>query len=74
MEKPDKSINRKEIQKYINILEDLNDKEKYSYNSLVKSLLENFGLRVKLDEIREIYEPTLEELEKDLVIQYNNVC
>lgn len=68
------NISLSKLQMYVNILEDLNDKQKYSnYETLCKDLLVNFGIRVKLEEIRELYEPTVEELSTDLEILYNNV-
>lgn len=68
------NISLSKLQMYVNILEDLNDKQKYNnYETLCKDLLVNFGIRVKLEEIRELYEPTVEELSRDLEILYNYV-
>lgn len=68
-------INLSELQFYINILEDLNDKQNYSnYDSLCKDLLVNFGIRITKKEYLQLLEPTAEELAKDLEIMYRNVC
>jgi hypothetical protein len=74
MENFNASKDSRTLQDYVNIIEDLNRKEKCSYNYLIKNLLENFGLRISLSEIRELYEPNLEELKRDLEIQIKNVC
>lgn len=63
------------LQFYINLLEDLNDKKKYlNYDSLIKDLLVEFGIKINRSQLNEIYEPTLEENEEDLKIIYRNVC
>ena len=75
MKNPKEPINKtlSDIQGFVNILEDLNGKKKYTnYNTLCKDLLENFGIKIKIEEIRELYEPTVEELTKDLEIMYRN--
>ena len=70
----EKTIENSKIQYYIDVLNDLNGKNKLSYNSLVKDLLETFGLKITIKQIEELYEPSIEELETDLEIQYRNVC
>lgn len=75
MESTEKSVDYSKVQHYINIIEDLNKtKEKSSYSSLVKDLLVNFGIRITIKELNELYEPNEEELRRDLEIQYRNVC
>lgn len=66
-------IDYSKLQQYISILEDLNDKNKLSYSSLVKDLLESFGIKISIEQLEEYYEPTVEELKEDLEIQYRNV-
>lgn len=75
MELTKKPINYSDLQYYMNILEDLNrTMEKKSYSSLVKDLLVNFGIKITVQELNELYEPSIDELEKDLEIQMRNVC
>lgn len=51
------NVSIEEIRPFVKILEDLNDKEKYTnYQTLCKDLLVNFGIRVKIEQIRKIYE------------------
>lgn len=72
MEKPK---NLTELQEFINILEDLNDKQVYTnYASLRKDLLETFGIKLKREDYEKILEPTAEDLALDLEIQLRNVC
>ncbi len=74
MEETKKPTNYSEIQKHIDVLGYLGLVEKNSsYSCLCKNLLENFGIKVSLSEIQELYEPSIEELKTDLEIQYNNV-
>lgn len=70
-----KPVGYSELQVYIDILNDIEGKNnKKSYSSLVKDLLVNFGIRISVNELNELYEPNLEEIKKDLEIQVNNVC
>ncbi len=63
------------LQKYVNILEDLNGKKKYNnYDSLIMDLLVEFGIKIDRQILNELYEPTLEEDIEDRRIIYNNVC
>ena len=68
-----KALSYSELQNCIDILEDLNDKKKLSYSDLVKNLLENFSIKISVKELQEYFEPTVEELQEDLEIQYRNV-
>ncbi len=64
-----------ELQHYISILEDWNGKRKYNnYDSLIKDLLVNFGIKIERNIINQLNEPTLDEeiLDKELI--YRNVC
>ena len=64
-----------ELQFYVNLLEDFNDKKKYTdYNLLQKDLLIEFGIKTTRSELVELFEPTVEEMVKDIQIQLMNVC
>ena len=64
----------KELQRCIDILEDLNGKRKYTnYESLTKDLLEYFGLKIERRVLQQLEEPTLEEEILDKELMYKNV-
>ena len=51
-------IKNKELNVYINILEDLNGKTKYkNFDNLIKDLLIEFGYKATRQEISNFYEP-----------------
>jgi len=63
-----------ELQFYVNLLEDINGKKKYTnYDTLEKDLLIEFGIRTTRQELNELFEPTLEEQELDLKLIYNKL-
>jgi len=63
-----------ELQFYVNLLEDINGKKKYTnYDTLEKDLLIEFGIRTTRQELNELFEPTLEEHELDLKLIYNKL-
>ena len=65
--------NLSELQAYVFLLEDLNEKVYTDYEKLRKDLLIEFGVKVTIDEIRKLYEPTIEEDILDRTILYNNI-
>ena len=65
--------NLSELQLYVNLLEDLHEKNYTNYELLKRDLLIEFGVRVTMEEIRELYEPTVEEEVLDRQILYNNI-
>ena len=66
--------NLSELQFYVNLLEDMHGKRKYSnYELLEKDLLIEFGVKTSRTQLNQLFEPTIEEDEKDLIIQINNV-
>lgn len=70
----DELRNLKELQHCIKLLEDLNGKRQYTnYDSLIKDLLVNFGIKVDRKVINQLNEPTLEEEILDKKLMYRNV-
>lgn len=66
--------NLSELQFFVNLLEDMHGKKKYSdYELLVQDLLIEFGIISTRKELIELFEPTEDEIRRDLVIQMNNV-
>ncbi|TXG84982.1 MAG: hypothetical protein E6R13_02435 [Spirochaetes bacterium] len=66
--------NLSELQLYVNLLEDLNGKKKYTnYELLKKDLLIEFSVNVTIEQIRLLYEPTVEEEIRDREILLRNV-
>lgn len=66
--------NLSELQLYVNLLEDLNGKKKYTnYELLKKDLLIEFSVNVTIKQIRLLYEPTVEEEIRDREILLRNV-
>jgi hypothetical protein len=66
--------NLSELQLYVNLLEDLHSKKKYTdYELLRKDLLIEFGIKVTIEDIRRLYEPTVEEEIRDREILLRNV-
>ena len=65
--------NLSELQAYVNILEDYHEKKYSNYELLKKDLLIEFGIKVTIDSIRKLYEPTIEEDALDKQILYNNI-
>jgi len=66
--------NLSELQAYVNILEDLHGKKKYTnYELLRKDLLIEFRLKIPIEQIRELFEPTVEEEILDREILLKNV-
>ncbi len=66
-------INSKEIEVYKQILTDLNDGKKLSYNELEELLLINFGLKITKQELISMDSPTFLDESIDLKIQYRNI-
>lgn len=66
--------NLSELQLYVNLLEDLNGKKKYTnYELLKKDLLIEFSVSVTIEKLRLLYEPTVEEEIRDREILLRNV-
>lgn len=66
--------NLSELQLYVNLLEDLHGKKKYTnYELLKKDLLIEFSVSVTIEEIRLLFEPTVEEEIRDREILLRNV-
>lgn len=62
-----------ELQLYVNLLETQKNKKYTDYELLVKDLKYEFNIDVSLKQIRELYEPTVEEDSLDKQILYNNI-
>lgn len=62
-----------ELQLYINLLEDLNEKKYSDYELLRRDLLIEFGVKVDRQQLNVLFEPTIEESERDLKLMWNNV-
>lgn len=66
--------NLSELQLYVNLLEDLNGKKKYTnYELLRRDLLIEFSVNVTIENIRLLFEPTVEEEIRDREILLRNV-
>jgi len=65
--------NLSELQYYVNLLEDYHEKKYTDYELLKKDLLIEFGVRITIQEIHQMYEPTIEEDVEDMSILYRNI-
>ncbi len=65
--------NLSELQFYVNLLEDYHEKKYTNYELLRKDLLIEFGVRITIEEIHQLYEPTIEEEVEDISILYRNI-
>lgn len=65
--------NLSELQFYVNLLEDYHEKKYINYELLRKDLLVEFGVRITIKEIHQLYEPTIEEEVEDISILYRNI-
>ena len=61
-----------ELQMYVNLLQKQYNKVFTNYQELIEKLKYEFNLNVSINEIRELYEPTLEEHIEDLKLIYKN--
>ena len=68
-----KITNLSELQFYVNLLEDLNEKKYSDYELLEKDLLIELGIRVDRQKLNELFEPTVEEEERELSIMWRNI-
>lgn len=66
-------MNSKELSVYVNILRDLNDGNKLSYNELTKQLLIEFGVKATIEDLMRVDEPTFIDEAIDKQIMYKNI-
>lgn len=62
-----------ELQLYVNLLEQHKNKKYHDYQLLIKDLKYEFNITTSLGQVRELYEPTVEEDELDREIMYKNI-
>lgn len=62
-----------ELQLYINLLHQIYKRVYTNYNELIGKLKYEFNIDVSIEELRELYEPTIEEQQKDLELIYKNL-
>lgn len=68
------NITLSELQFYVNLLEDYNEKKYSDYELLRRDLLIEFSIKVDRQQLNELFEPTITESEEDIKQMWKNVC